>query len=154
MDIMNLFLMGILLVKWQDGSQWEEIWFVELSDLESSVWSEVNKHMEAAVQGIFFLFWLWQLFQQEVPLFAAFSENSLVIFILVLKIFCNCWILLIWTFINDEELRYVFIICLLVMNNVWELTEGQIQCPVEQLLRTPIHSLWKAKICSHQRTSF
>ena len=81
MDIMNLLLMGILLVEWQDGSQGEEIWFVEFSDLESSVWSEVKEHMEAAVQRIFFLFWLWKFFQQQVPLFAAFSENSLVIFI-------------------------------------------------------------------------
>ena len=81
MDIMNLLLMGILLVEWQDGSQGEEIWFVEFSDLETPVWSEVNKHMEAAVQRIFFLFWLWKFFQQQVPLFAAFSENSLVIFI-------------------------------------------------------------------------
>ena len=37
MDIMKLFLMGILLVEWQDGSQGEEIWFVEFSDLETPV---------------------------------------------------------------------------------------------------------------------
>ena len=67
--------MGVLFVEWEDGSKGEEMGFVEFSDLESAIRAKVDKDMEAAVQRIFANFLLWKLFQQQVPLFASFSEK-------------------------------------------------------------------------------
>ena len=73
--------MRLLFVEWEDGSKWEEMGFVEFSDLQPAIGPKVNEDMEAAVQRIFSLFWFWQIFQQQVSLVAAFSEKSFTLFI-------------------------------------------------------------------------
>ena len=66
----------VLFVEWEDWSKWEEMRFVEFSDLESAIRAKVDEDMEAAVQRIFVNLLLWNLaFQQLVPLFASFSEK-------------------------------------------------------------------------------
>ena len=66
----------VLFVEWEDWSKWEEMRFVEFSDLESAIRAKVDEDMEAAVQRIFVNLLLWNLaFQQLVPLFSSFSEK-------------------------------------------------------------------------------
>ena len=75
LGIVRVSHVGVLFVEWEDWGKWEEMGFVEFSDLESAIRAEVDEDMEAAVQRIFANFLLWQLFQQQVPLFASFSEK-------------------------------------------------------------------------------
>ena len=75
MGIVRVSYVGVLFVEWEDGSKWEEMGFVEFSDLESAIRAEVDEDMEAAVQRIFANLLLWKAFQQLVPLFASFSEK-------------------------------------------------------------------------------
>ena len=75
MGIVRVSHVGVLFVEWEDGSKGEEMGFVEFSDLESAIRAEVDEDMEAAVQRIFANFLLWKPFQQQVPLFASFSEK-------------------------------------------------------------------------------
>ena len=76
MGIISVSYVGVLFVEWEDGSKWEEMGFVEFSDLESAIRAKVDEDMEAAVQRIFVNLLLWNLaFQQLVPLFSSFSEK-------------------------------------------------------------------------------